>query len=196
MLWLSVAAFKAGNDITGTSDDAAIGALLEQLSAAAEAAIGTALAKQARTERHRSPDGRHIFVRAYPIDLVQPVTVKVFSDGTTRYTVEASLYRVDGERGFIEAYSPGAFPRTSWHSLEVAYTGGYAEESEGSEEVVQVPEHLRRAIMQQATYEWRNRTTLGATNFSIGSASVGLSPAKWLPTVETILRAERGGRLG
>lgn len=172
-----------------TSDskhDALLQMVIEHVSQRLETAMNRELKEEERTEYF--PAGGKVFsLPAYPVDLSQTLTVKVWGAEKTK---DVDFY-INPKTGVIEFFSSTGTPRPG--QVEVTWTGGYEEKAE----VLEVPDDMARACLMQVVFEFKNRDSLGYSSVSMPDGSVAVyRPAELLPEVKAICRQYRRIPLG
>lgn len=182
MRLISLQEVKDFLDKTDTDHDSLLLSLIEMTSKRIETYLNRTLKYGTYTEKSHARGITSYWVKAFPIDSSQPLTVK--RDGTT-LTLDTDYY-LDYENGVIYFSTPQY--STKPLALEVTYTGGY---KEGIENILLVPDDLKKACLYQVAYEFKRRHELGATAFNMPDGSLQIQPIGLLPEVEKILRAYR-----
>lgn len=183
---VTLAEAKAELGIGDTTDDTSLQRLLDGLQARFEELTNRRFARATVTEVH---DGgtRCLYVQRRPIETLTTLIVDPARefDAADALTV-GDDYWIDAANGRIY-YQGGIWP-VGVAIIQAVYTGGYvAAGTTPSSGQTAMPEALRRALFMQAQFEWRNRTTLGASSMSAQGINVQIAPAKLLPEVEDIL---------
>lgn len=168
-------------DKSDNEHDALLLDLIEMTSKRIENFLNRDLEYGGRTEKLTGEGRTHYQVRAYPIDSSQTFSIK--RDGST--LTEGSDYWVDYESGLI-LFNTNIY--TLPMGLEISYTGGY---KKGAEDILLVPDDLKKACLYQTAYEFRRRHELGATSINMPDGSLQIQPVGLLPEVKSILYSYR-----
>lgn len=174
--------------IEDTRDDAALARTIAGLEGRFEDHLRRLLARCEGQVDTMDGGGRWLFLRRFPVETVTEVRIDAAQNWGDETIVDATDVRLNAERGYL-AYGPCGVP---WPAgvcnIRVTYTGGYvpAGQTAGTGQHA-MPEAIRRALLLQLGFEWRNKNNLGAASVSAQGASVALAPAKLLPEVEDAL---------
>lgn len=155
--------------------------LIKYVSQRVESFTNRELLEASRTERYNG--GRRFYpLPAYPISSsVAPV---VTVDGSTQ-TVDID-YFVDEKDGVIEFAEDTQATRP--RIVSITWTGGYAV----TNDVIAVPDDIKRACLFQCAYEFRRRMDMGQTVASGPQGSTHVTnPADLLPEVKNSLKQHR-----
>jgi hypothetical protein len=190
---------KVSLGIADTSDDELLRIMLDTLQGRLATHCGrNFLYESARTEIHNG-GGRAIFLRNWPVDAVSSVAIDAEQDfDAAANQLAATDYLVGKRRGLLY-YGTGA---VAWpegrENIRVVYAGGLLKADGSAAPGAETAEiaTLRRALLMQAGFEWRNREQLGLAQVSQGGVSVqqgaqvplALAGQTLLPEVETTLR--------
>ena len=187
MKLLPLSTFKTLAGVAGTSDDTLLALLLDYVSGRIERHLNRTLTYAQYTETFK-PIGRTYFVKAYPIDTGQSLTLVDYQT-----TVSSSDFQVSADRGKIELKWREWFhlSDSDFESCSVTYYGGFQSSGSGDEAALQSYDRWRLATYLQTHYLFKNRQELGLTSLSLGGGSIALAPAKLLPEVESILSEDR-----
>lgn len=187
----TLAEIKADLGITDTTDDAVLTRLIEAVQGRFDTYCRRIfLEVAARQEIHDGGTSR-IFVEAWPIESVSEVVIDGDQEwGSAESILASDDYLVDNRRGAI-LYGRGdvAWP-SGKQCVRVTYSGGLvASDGTAANGYVDAGhlQTLKRALMMQVEFEWRNRLTLGQQSASMQGASVSLAPAALLPEVSAAL---------
>ena len=178
---VTLAELKAELGITDTGDDAALGQLINALQGRFEDHCSRRFDLAERTERYNG--GTHfINLHAYPVTLV--IEAKhVAPDGSETVYAQGEDFYLANVRGRIISDVRVPFPE-GVENMCVRYLGGFV--SAGTTPKAgeyTMPEGLRRVLLMQAAYEWRNHANLGLASVNAQGSSISLSPAALLPEV-------------
>jgi hypothetical protein len=188
---LTLSELKSDLGIADTTDDSALTRLMEGLQARFDSHLDRKLLRMAGEIEILSGGVTQLLLARFPVETVASVHVSFEQAWDASTLVAAADYTLNQPRGRLSLRSGYAWPDGE-QNIRVIYTGGFvaAGATPGSGQTA-MPEDLRRAFLMQASFEWRNRTTLGKTNISAQGISVAISPAKFLPEVTDCLEALR-----
>jgi len=166
------------------SQDARLCDLINAWSDWAERLTGRTFGIADYTEFYAGTDSQTILIRNYPVTEVVSVTKVSNSNGSsTRTTIEADTYRIEGERrlfrntewaesSFVRGMTP--YPRFSSKNLEIIYTGGYVLPNDANppERKKTLPADLERAVINMISIDESQRgTSKGLSSFKISDLS-------------------------
>jgi len=161
---------KLYGSIGGDKDDDLLDMLITQVSAQIQGYLNRDLKPAERTEYFDG--GSQIYLRAYPVDGSESITIKI-------HGVETVDYYIDLKTGIVTFLSsaPSCYP----NSIEITYTGGY----------VSVPDDLQLSCCMQTNFVYRRRKDEGSTNINMESGSIQTQPSGLLEGVKEILDSYR-----
>ena len=171
-------------EISKTNHDTILDYMIEYISQRIEKYLNRKLKKQEYTEYFNVNISRKRFsLKAYPIDLTEDFTA-------SQYNVEDTInsdYYVYDEDGIVQYFTP----RTHCNEpkcIKFVYTGGYEEVYTDGENVLDVPDDLKRACYMQVAFEFRRRRDLGLLSITTPDGSISKeSAASLLPEVKNVL---------
>lgn len=175
-------------ELTTTNSDDLLDLIIGQISKRIETFLNRNLLKQEYTEFFDVKIHRRFFnLKSYPIDLNEDFTA-------TQYDVEDTVnsdYYVYEDQGMVEYFTE----RTHCNEpkcMKFVYTGGYEEIYSDGENVLDVPDDIKRACLLQSVFEFRRRRDVGITSVSTPDGSIGKpNPGNLLPEVVSILKSYR-----
>jgi hypothetical protein len=196
---LTLAEIKAQLGISDTVDDNQITLWLEGLQGRIATHCGRALLEAENRVEILSGDVTELLLHCWPIESISEIVVNIDQDWTDAGSILASDdYLVNHERGAIR-YARGMcrWPE-GYRSIRVTYSGGLLSAAGAAANSYVDADHVqavKRALLIQGTFEWRNRKTLGISQVSQGGASIqqgaqvalALVGQTLLPEVETTL---------
>lgn len=166
-----------------TTDDTALTTLLEGLQGRFEDFCGRKFLRTADVLEYPTPGQRYVQLERFPLESVAAFWLDPageFSEVTKIPVTELVLNKV---RGRILLKYWADWPEGN--HVKVQYTGGYvAVGTTASTGQYAVPDGLRRLVIMQAAFEWRNKTTLGTTAVSGQGVNVQGAAADLLPEVK------------
>lgn len=174
---VTLSEIKAVLGITDDQDDAQLTLLAQGLQGRFENFSRRLLKREENRVETHDPTAT-VFLRLFPVEDI--ASVKIGDE-----TYDGSEISWTAERGYvhiIELYRVR-------NPIEITYTAGY--HLPGEPGMFPMPEDLRRALLMQLRYEFKNKDTLGMTSMSAQGHSVNLSPADLLPEVKSILQPYR-----
>jgi len=156
MTILNLAELKAQLGIDDTVDDAMLTVWVDSLEGRFVQYLHRKIAREVGRVQYFSGDGvsDRIYLDLFPVEEITEVTIE--GEATTNYSFRR-------ERGILTYFSGRgtAWPRGN-DNVKVTWTGGYVPAGDAvGEGQTAMPKGLRRAMLYQATYEWRNRENLG-----------------------------------
>lgn len=179
--------------ITDSKDDAALTLWLEGLQVKFESHCERDFLRSTSVTEYFDGDVTSLLLRRYPVESIASIHIDVDQDWDDDNLLDSDDdYLLQPNRGKI-FYGRG---NTKWpegrQHIRVVYTGGYvaAGQAVGAGQTA-MPDDLRRAMLLQAGFEWRNRLQLGRESVSGQGATVSLAPAELLPEVKAILSLYR-----
>jgi len=187
---MTLAEMKGALGIQDTRDDALLTLWMEGLQGRFDLACRRKFLYAAAAEETFDGGVSELLVKRFPIDAVASVTL----DGDA-LSEDADDYTVDRQRGAI-AFGIGVWPwPEGMQTIAVRYAGGFVKSDGTAAPLTDETDlsWLRRAMLMQGTYEWRNRETLGLASVGArgvnvqAAAGVALAGQTLLPEVETVL---------
>ena len=172
-------------DLTGTTHQTVIETILDGVTAALERHCNRVFMRNAARTDYLTGDGGNVL--SLPLLPIESITsVKIASDrdfaSVDALTAEDD-YRHDPDSGLLW-YQPGNWPKYR-RGIQVVYVGGYVHPDDSPTGVqVALPYDLTAAAIQQAVYEYNNRSRHGIKGEKVGDASVALlETGELLPSV-------------
>jgi hypothetical protein len=161
----TLAEIKTYLEITDTTDDTLLTLIAEGVQGRFDRECNRTFLKGDYTETF---DGgaMWLLLDAYPVVSIASVSIGGTALASDGYTLNAKRGRLgygDGDSRWPE----------QMQSIDVAYTGGYvaAGDTPGTDETA-MPEALRRALLLQVGFDYRNRKTMGIAQVSSGGVSM------------------------
>lgn len=175
-------------EITNPNHDSLLDLIIDQVSARIEKFLNRKLTKQEYTEYFDVKISKKFFhLRSYPIDLAEDFTA-------SQYDVEDTInsdYFVYEDSGIVE-YFTDRIHCNEPKCIKFVYTAGYEEIYTEGEDVLNVPDDLKRACLLQSVFEFRRRRDIGLTSISTPDGSISKSITGTLLTeVSDILKSYR-----
>lgn len=174
-------------EVSGTTQDTLLTALIQQTSAAAENVMSRRSLIAATTEDFDLRAGqRTVHLRAWPVNPAEDVIVKF--DATYEFAADTELeegtdYYLDAIAGLLRLHSIPLLP--SFGSLRVTTTGGMA--ADATAFAAAYPD-IAGAVADQVAFAFRRRGLLGLASKGIGGSSVAIASQDWLPSSYEIIR--------
>jgi hypothetical protein len=184
----TLAEIKADLGISDSTDDAALTRLAEVIQGRFDALCQRVFLRTASAVEYFDGGERILLLEHWPVE-----SVAVYLDADRAFAAASLLaateYTLNAARGRLH-YGDGsvAWPDYGRQTIKVVVTGGYvAAGSSPSAGQLAMPEGVRRALLLQVGFEWRNRRNLGQQSVSAQGANVSLAPADLLPDAKAAL---------
>lgn len=121
-----------------------------------------------------------LFLDRWPLESVASVHVSDAQEWDAGSLLDAASVRTDFIRGkMMYGTNPNGslWPR-GFQNIRVQYTGGFVAAGETVEAgQFEMDDSLRRAVMMQGEFEWRNRKVLGVGQMSAQGVSISAKPS-------------------
>jgi len=147
--------------------DSQINILLELLTGTIAKYIGLDnFDKETRTDIFYPTAGENksIFIlKKFPVDVSQPITIKIVDYDDTEFTIDSSLYNVLPDKGIIKFASPYVVYTTKL--IKVSYTGGFEIDSL-SDTYINIPAGLKFACLLWFSTIWNTKEHRGIVRIS------------------------------
>lgn len=192
----TIARVKALLDITSSSHDTVLTAMVSAVSRRIEHFLDRKLIQEARTQYYNvRPRQNRLFLREYPVTAIASVTVALDWDYASGTALDSSDYHVTDDTGILHfnydlitnylgsnyAYAPDA--------VRVVYTGGFATST--SNLISSHPDIAMAADIQTVAL-WRRRDTPQGNSISVGGGSISYErPLAFVPDVTEALAPYR-----
>lgn len=181
---ITLSELKSDLGITDATDDAALQRLADGLQGRFEDHCNRLFARSESAVEYHDGGTKALYPKRTPIESVSEIIIDPSYDFAAGDALDASDdYRLDPSANRVIYKGGGVWP-SGPGIIKLTYTGGYvaAGTTPGSGQTA-MPDALRRALLMQAAFEWRNRTTMGAASASLQGQNIQLAPAKFLPEV-------------
>lgn len=179
---------KANLGLTDTQDDALLATAITALEGRFDAHLNRALARSENVVEQLHGGAMSLWLKRFPLESVASIYVSADHEWIAANLLDVTDYTIVEEEGrIVYGYGIECWP-AGVGNIRVTYTGGYvAAGTAPSAGQTALPEAIRGAFFMQFAFEWRNRSSLGATSVSAQGASINLAPAALLPEVKSVL---------
>ena len=203
----TIARVKALLEITSTTHDAVLSALIATVSQRIESFIDRPIEAAARTEEYDiKPRQRVLFLRAYPLTAQTDIaSIKIATnwDFAAATAVTSTDYHVDFDTGAVHFnFYPltqymGNNVATAPNAVQVLYTGGFTATADGTTQFIVDYPAIAYAAETQVIAMWRRRDEPMVKTTKIGDYGSTVEGAvKFLPDVIEALIPYRRQRFG
>ena len=200
MLYIvTLAELKAQAGIDDTAEDAGLTLWLEGLQGRLDGFLKRTLLRGEDHADYFDGGRSSLYLSRYPTESVASVIVDQDKEwpADDALTLNSDFY-LDAEFGRL-SYAAGRWPQGFGH-VRVVSTGGYVATGVAvGDGQLAMPDAIRRAMLMQGNFEWRNRDMLGLTTVTASGATVSavagvllsLKSKTLLPEVEETLSPYR-----
>jgi len=169
----TLAEVKADLGIEHTDYDAVLTEWMEGLQGRFDSFCNRVLLYSASETEYFNGGGSSLLLRRWPIESISSIIVDADQEWDADDALDSDDYRLNYRRGRI-VYGTGTYKwPAGFQNIRVVYAGGFVKSDGSACTYVDATEldALRRAFFMQFGFEWRNRETLGVTQFSRDGAS-------------------------